>query len=121
IVSAVEEGRAVYENIKRFTSYIFTSNTPEAIPFMLFALTGGRIPVALPVMHVLAVDLGTDMVPALGLGAEPPEEGVMDLPPRKLSDHLITKELLIRAYLVLGPVQSVVAMLAFFFFYWTNG
>lgn len=121
IVNAVEEGRAVYENIKRFTSYIFTSNTPEAIPFMLFALTGGRIPVALPVMHVLAVDLGTDMVPALGLGAEPPEEGVMDLPPRKLSDHLITKELLTRAYLVLGPVQSVVAMLAFFFYYWTNG
>ena len=121
IVNAVEEGRAVYENIKRFTSYIFTSNTPEAIPFMLFALTGGRIPVALPVMHVLAVDLGTDMVPALGLGAEPPEEGVMDLPPRKLSDHLITKELLTRAYLVLGPVQSVVTMLAFFFYYWTNG
>jgi magnesium-transporting ATPase (P-type) len=121
IVNAVEEGRAVYENIKRFTSYIFTSNTPEAIPFMLFALTGGRIPVALPVMHVLAVDLGTDMVPALGLGAEPPEEGVMDLPPRKLSDHLITKELLTRAYLVLGPVQSVIAMLAFYFYYWTNG
>lgn len=61
------------------------------------------------------------MVPALGLGAEPPEEGVMDLPPRKLSDHLITKELLTRAYLVLGPVQSVVAMLAFYFYYWTNG
>jgi magnesium-transporting ATPase (P-type) len=121
IVNAVEEGRAVYENIKRFTSYIFTSNTPEAIPFMLFALTGGRIPVALPVMHVLAVDLGTDMVPALGLGAEPPEEGVMDLPPRKLSDHLITKELLTRAYLVLGPVQSAVTMLAFYFYYWTNG
>ena len=121
IVNAVEEGRAVYENIKRFTTYIFTSNAPEAVPFMLFALTGGRIPVALPVMHVLAVDLGTDMVPALGLGAEPPEEGVMSLPPRKLSDHLITKELLKRAYLVLGPVQSVVAMLAFFFYYWTNG
>ncbi len=121
IVNAIEEGRAVYENIKRFTTYIFTSNTPEAVPFMLFALSGGRIPVALPIMHVLAVDLGTDIVPALGLGAEPPEEGVMDIPPRKLSDHLITKELLTRAYLVLGPVQSVVAMLAFFFFYWTNG
>jgi len=121
IVNAVEEGRAVYENIKRFTTYIFTSNAPEAVPFMLFALSGGRIPIALPVMHVLAVDLGTDMVPALGLGAEAPEEGVMDLPPRKLSDHLITKELLTRAYLVLGPVQSAVTMLAFYFYYWTNG
>lgn len=121
IVNAIEEGRAVYENIKRFTTYIFTSNTPEAVPFMLFALTGGRIPIALPVMHVLAVDLGTDIVPALGLGAEPPEEGVMDIPPRKLSDHLITRQLLTRAYLVLGPVQSIVAMLAFYLLYWTNG
>jgi magnesium-transporting ATPase (P-type) len=121
IVNAIEEGRAVYENIKRFTTYIFTSNTPEAVPFMLFALSGGRIPVALPVMHVLAVDLGTDIVPALGLGAEPPEDGVMDMPPRKLSDHLITGQLLKRAYLILGPVQSVVAMLAFYFFYWSNG
>lgn len=121
IVNAIEEGRAVYENIKRFTTYIFTSNTPEAVPFMLFALTGGRIPIALPVMHVLAVDLGTDIVPALGLGAEPPEEGVMDVPPRKLSDHLITRQLLTRAYLVLGPVQSAVTMLAFYFYYWSNG
>ena len=121
IVNAIEEGRAVYENIKRFTTYIFTSNTPEAVPFMLFALTGGRIPIALPVMHVLAVDLGTDIVPALGLGAEPPEEGVMDVPPRKLSDHLITRQLLNRAYLVLGPVQSAVTMLAFYFYYWSNG
>lgn len=121
IVNAIEEGRAVYENIKRFTTYIFTSNAPEAIPFMLFALSGGRIPIALPIMHVLAVDLGTDIVPALGLGAEPPEEGVMDVPPRKLSDHLITGQLLSRAYLILGPVQAVVAMLAFYFYYWTNG
>ena len=121
IVNAIEEGRAVYENIKRFTTYIFTSNAPEAVPFILFSLTGGRIPIALPVMHVLAVDLGTDIVPALGLGAEPPEEGVMDVPPRKLSDHLITKELLVRSYLILGLVESAVAMLAFYFYYWTNG
>ena len=121
IVNAIEEGRAVYENIKRFTTYIFTSNAPEAVPFVFFALSAGRIPIALPVMHVLAVDLGTDMVPALGLGAEPPEEGVMDVPPRKLTDHLITKDLLARAYLILGPVESLVAMLAFYFFFWTNG
>jgi magnesium-transporting ATPase (P-type) len=121
IFNAIEEGRAVYENIKRFTTYIFTSNTPEAVPFMLFAMSGGRIPIALPVMHVLAVDLGTDIVPALGLGAEPPEAGVMDVPPRKLSDHLITRQLLTRAYLILGPVQSAVTMLAFYFYFWTNG
>ncbi len=84
IVNAVEEGRAVYSNIKKFTSYIFTSNTPEAIPFIIFAFSGGLIPPALNVMHILAVDLGTDLVPALGLGAEPPEPGTMDHPPRSL-------------------------------------
>ena len=121
IVNAIEEGRAVYENIKRFTTYIFTSNTPEAVPFILHAMTAARIPLALNVMHVLAVDLGTDIVPALGLGAEPPEAGIMSQPPRKLTDHLITKELLIRAYLILGPVQSIAAMAAFYIYYWTNG
>ena len=83
IVNAVEEGRAVYANIKRFTSYIFTSNTPEAVPFIIFALSGARIPIALNVMHILAIDLGTDIVPALALGAEPPEAGVMDRPPTR--------------------------------------
>ncbi len=121
IVNAVEEGRAVYENIKRFTAYIFTSNTPEALPFMLFAFTAGRIPIALNVMHVLAIDLGTDIVPALALGAEPPEPGLMNNPPRRSKEHIITKKLLIKAYLILGPVQAIAAMAAFYFYYWTNG
>jgi len=121
IVNAVEEGRAVYANIKRFTSYIFTSNTPEAVPFILFALSRTRIPLALNVMHILAVDLGTDIVPALALGAEPPEPGVMDNPPRKLNEHVISKALLLRSYLWLGPVQSLATMAAFYYMYWTNG
>jgi Ca2+-transporting ATPase len=121
IVNAVEEGRAVYENIKRFSTYIFTSNFPEAVPFMLFALTAGRIPLALNVMHVLAIDLGTDMVPALALGAEPPEPGLMSRPPRSLKEHIVTPKLVARAYLILGPVQGLAAMAAFYFLYWTNG
>ncbi|HAE85501.1 MAG TPA: ATPase [Anaerolineaceae bacterium] len=121
IVNAIEEGRAVYENIKHFTTYIFTSNTPEAVPFIINSFTGGRIPIALDVMHVLSIDLGTDIVPALALGAEPPEPGTMDRPPRKLSDHLITRKLLVRAYLVLGPVQALASMSAFYLYYWTNG
>jgi magnesium-transporting ATPase (P-type) len=121
IVNAIEEGRAVYENIKHFTTYIFTSNTPEAVPFIINSFTGGRIPIALDVMHVLSIDLGTDIVPALALGTEPPEPGTMDRPPRKLSDHLITRKLLVRAYLVLGPVQALASMSAFYLYYWTNG
>jgi Ca2+-transporting ATPase len=121
IVNAVEEGRAVYANIKKFTTYIFTSNTPEAVPFIIFAFSAARIPLALNVMHVLSIDLGTDLVPALALGAEVPEPGVMDNPPRSLKDHIITLPLLVRAYVWLGPIQSLAAMAAFYFQYWTHG
>jgi P-type Ca2+ transporter type 2C len=113
IVAAVEEGRAVYANVRKFTGYIFTSNTPEAVPFVIFGLSGGRIPIALGVMHILVVDLGTDLVPALGLGAERPEPGLMDVPPRARDEHLITPELLRRSYLWLGPAQAAITMGAF--------
>ncbi|NLV28004.1 MAG: cation-transporting P-type ATPase [Methanomicrobiales archaeon] len=121
IVNAVEEGRAVYANIKKFTGYIFTSNTPEAVPFILFAFSKGRIPLALDVMPILSIDLGTDLVPALSLGSEPPEEGVMDKPPRNLKEHVITRSLLLKSYLWLGPIQSLAVMSAFFYAYWTSG
>jgi magnesium-transporting ATPase (P-type) len=121
IVNAIEEGRAVYANIKKFTTYIFTSNTPEAVPFILFAFSAGRIPIALNVMHVLSIDLGTDIVPALALGAEPPEPGMMSRPPRSLSQHVIDSAMLKRAYFVLGSIQSLMTMIAFYYFYWTNG
>jgi magnesium-transporting ATPase (P-type) len=121
IVNAVEEGRTVYANIRKFITYIFTSNTPEAVPFVLFAFSGGRIPLALNVMQILSIDLGTDIVPALALGAEPPEPGVMERPPRSLRAHIITRALLVRAYLWLGLIQSTAAMAAFYFLYWTNG
>jgi P-type Ca2+ transporter type 2C len=121
IVAAVEEGRAVYANVRRFTGYIFTSNTPEAVPFVLFGLSGGRIPIALDVMHILAVDLGTDLVPALGLGAEPPEPGLMEQPPRRRDEHLVTPALLRRSYLWLGPIQAAITMGAFLLAYRAMG
>lgn len=121
IVNAIEEGRAVYANIKKFTGYIFTSNTPEAVPFILFAFSKARIPLALDVMPILSIDLGTDLVPALALGSEPPEPGIMDKPPRNLKEHVITRSLLLRSYLWLGPIQSLAVMSAFFYQYWTNG
>jgi len=121
IVNAVEEGRAVFANIRKFITYIFTSNTPEAVPFILFAFSAGRIPLALNVMQILSIDLGTDLVPALALGAEPPEPGLMDRPPRRPSEHAITGSLLRRSYLFLGLIQSAAAMAAFYFVFWTNG
>ena len=121
IVNAVEEGRGVYAAIRKFVGYIFTSNAPEAWPFILFAFSGGRIPVALPVMQILAIDLGTDMAPALALGSEPPEPGIMDRPPRSLHDHVITGGLLVRSLVYLGTIQSLAALAAFFLLFWTSG
>ena len=120
IVHAVEEGRAVYRNIQKFLTYIFNSNTPEAVPSAFFLFSLGRIPLPLTVMQILAIDLGTDMVPALGLGVEPPEEGVMDRPPRRLSDRLLNRQLLIKAFVWYGLIEAALAMGAFFLNYWVN-
>ncbi len=121
IVNAVEEGRAVYANIRKFIAYIFTSNVAEAFPFIFFALSGGRIPLGLNVMQVLSVDLGTDIMPALALGAEPPELGLMDRSPRPREQHVIDQALLIRVLCWLGLFQGITAMAAFYFQYWSNG
>ena len=120
IVHAVEEGRAVYRNIQKFLTYIFNSNTPEAVPSAFFLFSLGRIPLPLTVMQILAIDLGTDMVPALGLGVEPPEEGVMDKPPRRLSDRLLNRQLLLKAFVWYGLIEAALAMGAFFLNYWVN-
>jgi magnesium-transporting ATPase (P-type) len=88
IVCAIEEGRGVYANIRKFLTYILSSNVPELIPYLAFVLF--KIPLALTVIQILAVDLGTDLVPALGLGAEPPETGMMKQPPRPRRERLLT-------------------------------
>ena len=113
IVNAVEEGRGVFENIRKFLTYILTSNVPELVPYLAFAFAG--VPLALTVIQILAVDLGTDMVPALGLGAEPPDSGLMQRPPRSRHDRLLTPGLLARAYLFLGSFEAMAAMASFFF------
>ena len=114
IVEGVEEGRAIFENIRKFLTYILTSNVPELVPYLAFAFGGA--PLALTVVQILAVDLGTDMVPALGLGAEPPDAGAMRKPPRSRADRLLTAGLLMRAYLFLGLLEATAAMAVFFFF-----
>jgi magnesium-transporting ATPase (P-type) len=121
IVNAVEEGRTVYANIRKFTSYIFTSNSAEAIPFTVFGVSGGRIPLALDVMQVLTIDLGTDLAPALALGAEAPEPGLMDQPPRSADEHVITRHLLVRSLLWLGIPEGLVGMAMFYARFWTSG
>ncbi|NWG87501.1 MAG: HAD-IC family P-type ATPase, partial [Hydrogenophilaceae bacterium] len=113
IVAAVEEGRAVYQNLRKFMTYILTSNIPELVPYLAFVLF--KIPLPLTVIQILAVDLGTDMLPALALGAEPPHPGLMREPPRKRGERLLTRGLLLRAYLFLGLMEAAAGMAAFIY------
>ena len=119
IVNAVEEGRTVYENIKKFVTYIFASNIPEAIPYLAYILF--RIPLPLTIIQILAVDLGTDMLPALALGAEKPTPGVMKKPPRKLKERMLDFNLIARSYLFLGMIEAAACMFAFFYVLYHGG
>lgn len=113
IIAAVEEGRAVFDNIRKFLAYILTSNIPELVPYLAFALF--KIPLPLTIIQILAVDLGTDMLPALGLGAEPPDPDIMKRPPRPRKERLLNWGLLLRAYCFLGIMEATIAMSAFFY------
>jgi sodium/potassium-transporting ATPase subunit alpha len=119
IVNAIEEGRAVYQNIRKFLTYILTSNIPEIVPYLAYVLF--RIPLPLTVIQILAVDLGTDMLPALALGAERPDRSLMQQPPRPAGERLLSWPLLARAYLWLGLLQAAAAMTAFFFVLYGDG
>jgi calcium-translocating P-type ATPase len=110
IVAAIEQGRATFANIRRFLTYHLTDNVAELTPFIIWALSGGQFPLALGVLQILFLDIGTDMLPALGLGAEPPAPHVLEQPPRR---RLIDGTLLRRVFGVLGPTEAVVEMLAF--------
>jgi sodium/potassium-transporting ATPase subunit alpha len=113
IVAAIEEGRAVFDNLRKFLTYILTSNIPEIVPYLAFVLF--RIPLPLTIIQILAVDLGTDMLPALALGAEKPDPEVMRRPPRARSERLLSWNLIARAYLFLGVLEAAAAMAVFFF------
>jgi sodium/potassium-transporting ATPase subunit alpha len=119
IVNAIEEGRAVYDNIRKFTSYVLASNVPEVVPYLGYGFLG--IPLALTIPQVLAVDLGTDMIPALSLGTERPLADVMDVPPRPRTEHLLSLPILLRTYLFLGAIEAVIAMGGFFIYLYSQG
>jgi calcium-translocating P-type ATPase len=114
IVAAVEEGRVVYDNVRKFITYIFTHAPAEALPFAVFVLSGGSIPLPILPLQILAIDLGTDTVPALALGREPGEPGIMERPPRPRKSGIIQRSMLARAWLRMGVVEACLAMLGFF-------
>ena len=112
IVAAVEEGRVLYGNIRRFVGYVLTSNVPEILPYVAFVLFG--IPLPLPVLLILAIDLGTDMVPAIGLATEAAEVDVMHQPPRPRGQRLLSGSLLPRSYGLWGWLESTAGFAAYF-------
>jgi calcium-translocating P-type ATPase len=115
IVAAVAAGRRVFENVRKFILYIFAHATPEVVPFLVFALSGGAIPLPLTVIQILAIDLGTEILPALALGREPAEPGIMERPPRPRSEGVIRRSLLYRAWVFLGLIEAALVMGGFFF------
>ncbi|MCF8200046.1 MAG: HAD-IC family P-type ATPase [Sulfuritalea sp.] len=112
IVHAIEEGRTIFSNIKKFIAYILTSNIPEILPFIAFVAIDA--PLALTVVLILTIDLGTDLLPALGLGREPPEQDVMKQPPRQRDERLLTWPLLGMSYGIIGMLQAAAGFFAFF-------
>jgi magnesium-transporting ATPase (P-type) len=113
IVSAIEEGRAVFENIRKFLTYVLVHNVAELIPYLGFLLF--KIPLALTPIQALSVDMGSDTLAALGLGVERPDPQTMRRPPRPQGERLMNWPLALRAYLFLGLIEAAAAMAAFFF------
>ncbi|MBN2838008.1 MAG: HAD-IC family P-type ATPase [Fusobacteriaceae bacterium] len=119
IVIAIEEGRTIFDNIKKFVAYILTSNVPQILPFIFFVLLG--FPLAISVILILAIDLGTDLIPALGLAVEKPEDNVMKRKPRARDERLLSKRLLFMSYGIIGMIQALAGFFTFFYILYAGG
>ena len=111
IVAGIEQGRATFVNVRRFLTYHLTDNVAELTPFVVWVLSGGSFPLALGVLQILALDIGTDTLSAVALGSEAPSSHLLDGPP--ISGRLMNRTVLRRAFGVLGPTLTAVGMLAF--------
>ena len=112
IVNAIEEGRTVFDNIKKFIAYILTSNVPEILPFIAFVLLA--LPLPMNVQLILAIDLGTDIIPALSLAVEKGEGDIMKRPPRQRDEKLLTPQVLLTSYGVKGPIEAAAGFACYF-------
>ncbi|HUY61610.1 MAG TPA: cation-transporting P-type ATPase, partial [Candidatus Dormibacteraeota bacterium] len=104
IVAAVEQGRATFANVRRALTYHLTGNVAELAPFVVWALSGGRFPLAIGVLQILCIDVAADILPALGLGVEPADPETLRRPPERR--HLLDRAVLRRVFGVLGPVEA---------------
>jgi sodium/potassium-transporting ATPase subunit alpha len=120
IVAAIEEGRAVFDNMRRFMAYIFNHNPLELYPYIFWLLFPGT-PLAITVMGVLAVDVGTDLIPAMGLGIERPEAGIMERPPRRRDVKLLSIGFILQNYLIQGSIVTFSCYATYLYFGWLLG
>ena len=111
IVSAIEEGRTIYANLKKFVFYIFSCNIGELVTIFIAILLG--IPAPLTAILILAVDLGTDVLPAIALGIDPPEPGLMDRPPRPRKEHIMRRGFVLH-FVYLGTAIGLIVVTAYF-------
>ena len=111
IVAGIEQGRTTFVNIRRFLTYHLTDNVAELTPFVVWVVSGGRFPLALGVLQILALDIGTDTLSAVALGAEPPSGHLAEGPP--VGGRLLNRTVARRAFGVLGPTIAALSMLAF--------
>lgn len=119
IVNGIAEGRTIFNNIRKFTNYVLVSNGPEIIPYIIFMLL--PVPLALTVIQILAIDLGTDIIPSMGLGQEKPDPDVMQQPPRDRHQALLTWPLIAHSYLFLGLIEAAFALSLFFWVLFDGG
>jgi sodium/potassium-transporting ATPase subunit alpha len=106
IVNGVEEGRLIFDNLKKSIAYTLTSNIPEIAPFLTYITL--NLPLPLSTVLILCVDLGTDMIPAISLAYEEKESDIMDRPPRNAAtDRLVNRKLISFAYLQIGMMQAL--------------
>ncbi|MGD8712530.1 MAG: cation-transporting P-type ATPase, partial [Thiohalophilus sp.] len=119
IVRAIEEGRTVYDNIKKFITYILTSNVPEILPFIAYVIF--PIPLPITVIQILSIDLITDILPAIGLGNEPPEKDVMLRPPVSRHERLVSYRTFLRSYGIIGLAEAGLSFLVFFLVLYQGG
>ena len=120
IVAAIEEGRAIFDNIRRFMAYIFNHNPLEMYPYIVWLLFPA-VPLAITVMGVLAVDVGTDLIPAMGLGIEPPEQGIMERPPRRRDAKLLSIGFILQNYFIQGSLVTLSCYATYLYFGWIMG
>jgi magnesium-transporting ATPase (P-type) len=119
IVAAIKEGRTIYENIRKFITYIFAHETAEIVPFILMVIFS--IPLPITVMQILAIDLGTDTLPALALGMGPSEADVMERPPRPRKERILNLQVILRGYIFLGIIEAILVMSGYFWVLWNGG